>query len=84
MEFKCKRLLTPETQIVSESKADDKYPVVSAASIIAKVTRDTLLENWHFEEKEKEFSREFGCGYPSDPLCKQWLSEEIDEAFGYP
>jgi ribonuclease HII len=29
-----------------EKKADAKYKVVSAASIIAKVTRDTLLRSW--------------------------------------
>jgi ribonuclease H2 subunit A len=42
----CGHLLDHKTLIVSESKADDTYPVVSAASIIAKVSRDNLLEKW--------------------------------------
>ena len=37
--------------MISESKADDTYPVVSAASIIAKVSRDNLLEQWDFVEE---------------------------------
>jgi ribonuclease H2 subunit A len=50
MRKQCGALLSPETEVVSESKADDRYPVVSAASIVAKVTRDNLLENWEFVE----------------------------------
>lgn len=42
----CGSLISSETEIISESKADDTYPVVSAASICAKVTRDLLLEEW--------------------------------------
>ena len=32
-----------------ESKADDTYSVVSAASICAKVNRDSILKNWVFK-----------------------------------
>jgi ribonuclease H2 subunit A len=62
----------PDFEIVVESKADSTYPVVSAASICAKVTRDKVLAEWNFLEK-REFSNVFGCGYPSDPKTKAWL-----------
>jgi ribonuclease H2 subunit A len=52
----CGSLLAPEIEIRSESKADDKYPVVSAASIVAKVSRDMQLHEWLFKEAAvKEF-----------------------------
>ena len=58
-----------DTQVIVESKADDKYPVVSAASICAKVTRDHDLRDFEFAEKPKEeFGRTFGCGYPGDAI----------------
>lgn len=48
------------------SKADSIYPVVGAASIFAKVTRDFNLENWKPEtNKSLPFDRNFGSGYPS-------------------
>lgn len=43
-------LIDKNCKIICESKADDKYPVVSAASICAKVTRDTTLMDWKFPE----------------------------------
>ena len=55
--------------MVVESKADDTYPVVSAASICAKVTRDHALNDFEYKEK-KEFSKEVGCGYPGDKITK--------------
>lgn len=61
--------------------------MVSAASIVAKVTRDDLLENWPFVETEKggkQISHDFGCGYPGDALSKQWLRDELDPVFGFP
>jgi ribonuclease HII len=48
-------------KIVSEHKADAKYPIVSAASIIAKVERDLTIERFH------ERYGDFGSGYPNDP-----------------
>ena len=49
------------TKIISEHKADSRYPVVSAASIIAKVTRDREIK-----KLEKELKIRIGSGYPSD------------------
>ena len=68
------------------TKADSKFPVVSAASIVAKVTRDRILENWVFQESLKtiNLSREFGSGYPGDPNTKKWLRKSIDRVFGFP
>lgn len=51
------------TRVISEHKADVKYPVVSAASIIAKVTRDREVK-----KLEKKLRLKIGSGYPSDTL----------------
>ncbi len=48
-------------RIVSEHKADSRYPVVSSASIIAKVVRDNEMDRI-----EEEVGMEIGSGYPSD------------------
>ena len=48
-------------KIISEHKADIKYPVVSGASIIAKVTRDAEMERI-----ESESGITIGSGYPGD------------------
>jgi ribonuclease HII len=47
--------------IISEHRADSRYPIVSAASIIAKVERDRVIAEYH-----KRYG-DFGSGYPSDP-----------------
>ena len=54
-------------RIIAEHGADDRYPVVSAASIIAKVTRDSEIE------KIKEELGDIGSGYPADPITKEFL-----------
>ena len=66
------RLNDPNIEIIVESKADFNHPVVSAASICAKVTRDHVLKDWQFKEL-KPFTNNFGCGYPGDPKTKEWL-----------
>lgn len=63
--------LERDCEIVSEHHADDKYLVVSAASIIAKVTRDRAIATL-----AKKFG-EIGSGYPSDPVTIQYLSDYI-------
>jgi len=61
-------------KVVGEHKADDKYPVVSAASIIAKVTRDRMLK-----EIADEFGEDIGSGYPSDPVTVGFINKWIKE-----
>lgn len=53
--------------IVSEHHADRTFPVVSAASIIAKVRRDSLIEELH-----KQYG-DFGSGYITDPKTMSFL-----------
>jgi ribonuclease HII len=65
--------LEKECEIVSEHHADQKYAVVSAASIIAKVTRDRAVRTL-----AKKYG-EIGSGYPSDPVTIRYLSGYIDE-----
>lgn len=73
----------PAIKIVVSKKADSIYPIVSAASICAKVTRDSEISNWNFIENVT-VDRNFGSGYPSDPNTVQWLKSNCDPLFGYP
>ena len=63
-----------DSRIVCEHKADFNHPVVSAASIIAKTTRDSEIE-----KLKKEVGFDFGSGYPADPYTKKALIEHGDE-----
>ncbi len=71
-------LLPFKVEIVSEHKADMKYPIVSAASIIAKTERDKKIA----ELKEKY--GDFGCGYPSDSKTVDFLQLCLEEFGEYP
>ena len=56
----------PRYQFTVTSKADSLFPVVGAASIFAKVTRDFNLEHWQPTAADSlDFDRNFGSGYPS-------------------
>jgi ribonuclease HII len=56
-------------QLVCEHRADDNYPEVSAASIIAKVARDRAIEGLKLEYGD------FGSGYPSDPATQEFMAK---------
>lgn len=60
-------------EIVSEHHADQTFKVVSAASIVAKVTRDRAIA-----ALSKKYG-EIGSGYPSDPVTIRFLNSYIDE-----
>ncbi len=61
------RLLSVKPKLISEHKADTLYPVVSAASILAKVRRDSIVAEL------RELFGDFNSGYPSDKKTIKWL-----------
>ncbi len=60
-------------KVISEHKADRKYPVVSAASIIAKVERDRRIA-----ELRRRYG-ELGSGYASDRRTMKFLERWVIE-----
>jgi ribonuclease H2 subunit A len=81
----------PTIRITVAKKADSLYPVVSAASVCAKVTRDAALdvcyEPYHNSDVEPEEGAEvkvvWGSGYPSDARTTTWLKQNMDPVFGW-
>ena len=63
-----------QVEIVSQHEADDLFPVVSAASIIAKVRRDAEMR-----AIEEAVGEPMGSGYPSDPVTIAFLERWIRE-----
>ncbi|AJF61937.1 TPA: ribonuclease HII [Candidatus Woesearchaeota archaeon] len=67
-----KENLKTKVELVTEHKADFNYPVVGAASILAKVTRDKYIEFL------KEKFGDFGSGYMSDEKTQKFLEKNWD------
>lgn len=67
----------PGIKVTVAKKADSLYPIVSAASICAKVTRDGYLVQFD------ESGGTWGSGYPSDPKTAAWLKGSMDPVFGW-
>jgi len=63
-----KSCLDFEVEVVSRHKADRDYPIVSAASILAKVHRDALIQ-----EISESVGADVGSGYPNDPVTIEFL-----------
>ncbi|MEF8873632.1 MAG: ribonuclease HII [Candidatus Thermoplasmatota archaeon] len=82
-EKKFKKMLEDKSKkrctIVSEHEADDEYPVVSAASILAKVERDRKVE-----EISEDLGEDIGSGYPSDAKTRDFLQDWINENGSFP
>jgi ribonuclease H2 subunit A len=77
----------PTIKITVEKKADSLFPCVSAASVVAKVTRDVSCEKLYEEyarvKGEEADAAGWGSGYPSDARCVAWLKEALDPTFGW-
>ena len=77
IEFKrsVRRELAFDVEIVSYHNADELFPVVSAASILAKVCRDREMRSI-----EESIGMTIGSGYPSDPdtiaFLEKWIREK--------
>ncbi len=61
--------------VVSRHEADDTFPVVSAASVVAKARREEAVARI-----SEELGEDFGSGYPSDPatigFLEKWIMEK--------
>lgn len=53
----------PNWRVESRHGADDIFPIVGAASILAKVERDSAMQ-----EMSESMGENLGSGYPSDPV----------------
>lgn len=61
-------------KIVSSHRADSKFPIVSAASIAAKVERDSEIE-----KIKQELGYDFNSGYTSDPITMEYVKENLQD-----
>ncbi|MBY9000404.1 MAG: ribonuclease HII [Candidatus Heimdallarchaeota archaeon] len=69
----------PNATVISKHKADMLFPVVSAASIIAKVERDQVIELLN-----SSIDGDLGSGYPADPKTKAFLREYFSKHKKFP
>lgn len=62
-----------EVEIFAEHKAESKFPVVAAASILSKVVRDAEVR-----KLEKKYGK-IGPGYQSNPITKKFIEENWEK-----
>lgn len=63
-----------DVEVTAEHGADENHPVVSAASVVAKVERDRRMA-----EINGRYDRDVGSGYPSDPTTTEFLAAYVAE-----
>ena len=69
--------LSFKPKMISKHKADDIYPIVGAASILAKTTRDEIVHKIA-ADLEKRLNLPLGSGYPADPITKKFLKTWVE------
>jgi|SRR3989344_2156563 len=69
-----KHIENKELPISCEHKADVNHIACSAASVIAKTKRDAEIAGL-----KKKIGKDFGSGYPSDPLTIEFLKKYFKE-----
>jgi ribonuclease HII len=69
-EGRIRKYFHTKARVVCANYADKRFPCVSAASIIAKVTRDAELE-----KIKKILGHDFGSGYTHDPLTIEFVKK---------
>jgi len=72
-ERRVRKYLKISPRIVAENFADQKYPAVAAASIVAKVRRDQRMAEL------RERYGDLGSGYPADPVTISFLKSWVRE-----
>ncbi len=70
--------LMTKPKIIAKHKADKTYPIVSAASIIAKVQRDQEIANLRAEHGD------FGSGYLTDEKTMLFINHLLEKNSSYP
>jgi len=65
--------------IRAEHGADEEYPLVGAASVVAKVARDA-----HVADLGENYDRPIGSGYPGDDRTRSFLESYVAETGDLP
>ncbi|MBN2127379.1 MAG: ribonuclease HII [Candidatus Diapherotrites archaeon] len=73
-EKRIQKYLNKKIKVISKHKADLNYLIVGAASIIAKVERDTEIK-----KLSKKFECDLGTGYPHDEKTISFIEKYLKE-----
>lgn len=72
-------LKNKDVKLICENYADKKYPIVSAASILAKVLRDNAIA-----KISKQIGHDLGTGYPHDEKTTEFLKKIYAKDHAFP
>ncbi|RLI97095.1 MAG: ribonuclease HII [Candidatus Aenigmatarchaeota archaeon] len=78
LKMQMQKMVGDDMELVVEHKADMNYPVVAAASIMAKVARDDEIK-----EIKKKYG-DVGPGYSSNQITMKWMREWLDKNNDFP